>query len=106
MPFPGRSGYRINNPDDVVLHRTDPSPGSDESVPGPFVVWWSRRRLLMRGVFAVREKDKEEIVTPPDFAVTLDEAWADPVYVQALERLNKVPSGDRPNLTAERAGTT
>ena len=43
-------------------------------------------------ILAVREKADE--ANPPEFAVTLDQAWADPEYLRAVERLNKVSSGD------------
>lgn len=34
------------------------------------------------------------IVTPVVSSLVLEEAWSDPEYLRALERLNKVPSGD------------
>lgn len=40
-------------------------------------------------VLAVREKDEEE-ANPPAYSLTLDEAWADPEYLRALDRLSKV----------------
>ena len=40
-------------------------------------------------VLAVRDKPDELDLTPPKFADSLDEAWADPEYLRAIDRLSR-----------------
>lgn len=84
-------GYRINHPNDIHHDRR------------------TRLREVVRAfldhlglveaptftearVLAVRAKDEAD-VDPPPFARTLDEAWADPEYLRAVDRLTKALSG-------------
>lgn len=84
-------GYRIKDPADINLNRR------------------TKLREIMRAfldhlslveapafagatVLEVREKNEDDS-PPPVFSRTLDEAWSDPDYLWALDRLNKASSG-------------
>jgi HK97 family phage prohead protease len=85
-------GYRINKPEDVTLHRRTKL----REVVRAFLDHLGlveAPTFAEARVLAVRDKPDGQ-PTPPDFAHTLDEAWANPDYLQALDRLNRVPSGD------------
>lgn len=87
----GSVGYRINKPEDVTLHRRTKL----REVTRAFLDHLSlveSPAFAGAQVLAVRDKD-EENVEPPSFAITLDEAWADPEYLRAVERLNRSRAG-------------
>ena len=82
-------GYRIKHPDDIRHDRRT----RVREVRRAFLdhlglveaPTWEEARVL-----AVREKaDEIETLNPPDFAVTLNQAWTDPEYLRAVERLNR-----------------
>ena len=81
----GSVGYRINDPDDVKLHRRTKL----REVIRAFLDHLSlveAPAFAGAQVLAVRE-EPNETPTPPEFARTLDEAWQDPEYLRAVERL-------------------
>lgn len=84
----GSVGYRINNPDDVNLHRRIKL----REVMRAFLDHLSLvESPAFEGaqILAVRDKS-EDTPEPPSFARTLDEAWANPEYLRAVERLNRL----------------
>jgi HK97 family phage prohead protease len=86
-------GYRIKDPADLNLNRRTRM----REVLRAFLHHLS---LVESPAFTgakILEVREAEIVDeePPGFATTLNSAWSDPEYLRALDRLTKIPSGDR-----------
>lgn len=87
-------GYRVKDPADININRRTKmrevlrafldhlSLVEDPTWPGAAVLEVRDARDL-----------SETITEPPAFSRTLNDAWSDPDYLRALDRLNKAPSG-------------